>query len=429
MRRTGGDETMKVFHALRRCMLGAALLSTSVVAFALEADEMPADGLKGMSVKSDASLRSRGFRSRIGQGHANSGTQIFDTLLNWNGHFRANGVDQNGASQVIWYYNMVGNRPELGGTTWINAPIVPVTVDLRNADGTPRFVNGQRLISSPAPYVQPVLDSPVFTNATYTSSSVPTQITDAVMRAEFQHSAKNDWHTLLQPTVKTGRTMILFKGTYSFSLNADGTCCRYILVDENAFLNALFPAFPGDTSTVIGQAQANGDITTQDLSTFLFPNTFLYEGTTSNCCVLGFHSFDFEPVGIGQAFVMDYASWISPNLFQGGFQDVTALSHEIAETFNDPLVAADGVHNITPWWLSPNGNCQDNLEVGDVIEGLANGVYPITMPNDFTYHPQNEALLQWFAFESPSSALGGAYSYPNTSTLTALSAPQGVNCQ
>lgn len=107
---------------------------------------------------------------------------------------------------------------------------------------------------------------------------------------------------------------------------------------------------------------------------------------------------------------------------------MTALSHEIAETFNDPFVASDGIHNITPWWLSPNGNCQDNLEVGDVIEGLPQDVFPITM-NGMTYHPQNEALLQWFAFESPSSAIGGAYSYPNPGTLIALSAPQKLGCQ
>ena len=86
------------------------------------------------------------------------------------------------------------------------------------------------------------------------------------------------------------------------------------------------------------------------------------------------------------------------------------------------------MHNITPWWLSPNGNCQNNLEDGDVIEGLPNATFPMTM-NGFTYHPQNEALLQWFEFESPSSALGGAYSYPNANTLTQLSAPQNVNCQ
>src|SRR2546430_4929488 len=31
-------------------------------------------------------------------------------------------------------------------------------------------------------------------------------------------------------------------------------------------------------------------------------------------------------------FVVNYSSWISPGLFGGGFSDVTALSHEIAET-------------------------------------------------------------------------------------------------
>lgn len=46
-----------------------------------------------------------------------------------------------------------------------------------------------------------------------------------------------------------------------------------------------------------------------------------------------------------------------------------------------------------------------------------------------TYHPQNEALLQWFEFMSPSNALGRAYSYPNASTLTSLSAPQKAGCQ
>jgi hypothetical protein len=86
------------------------------------------------------------------------------------------------------------------------------------------------------------------------------------------------------------------------------------------------------------------------------------------------------------------------------------------------------VHNVTPWWLAPNGLCQDNLETGDVIEGLPDGVFPITL-NGFTYHPQNEALLPWFEFESPSSAIDGAYSYPNELTLTSLSAPQNPFCQ
>ena len=355
--------------------------------------------------------------------------------MNFNKHFQASGVDAFGNPQVIWYYNMVGNPPELGGTTSINAPVVPVTLDLRNYDGSPRFVGGQPLISSPASFVTPTLNSPVFSTSSFTSSGVPTQITDAVSRAEFIKSAKPDWHTILAPSVKTGRTMVLIRGTYRFSLNADGTCCRFVLVDINTFINALFPATPTDTTTVIGAAENAGDITTKDLSTFLFPNTYLYfNGDPSQCCVLGFHSYDFEPGDASDNFasekryVVNYSSWISPGIFGGGFQDVTALSHEVNETFNDPFVASDFTHNITPWWLAPNGNCQDDLETGDVIEGLPNGVYPLTM-NGFPYHPQNEALLQWFEFKSPSDAIDGAYSYPNESTLTALSAPQNFVCQ
>jgi len=107
---------------------------------------------------------------------------------------------------------------------------------------------------------------------------------------------------------------------------------------------------------------------------------------------------------------------------------VTARSHELSETFNDPLVASDNVHNVTPWWLSPNGNCQNNLEDGDVIEGLPNSTYPTTM-HIYTYHPQNEALLQWFEFKQQSNAIDHAYRYPDTTTLTSLSPMQNPGCQ
>ena len=63
-----------------------------------------------------------------------------------------------------------------------------------------------------------------------------------------------------------------------------------------------------------------------------------------------------------------------------------ALSHEMSETFNDPFV-----NNATPWWLSPSGQCQNNLEDGDVIEGLPNPTFPVKL-NGVTWHPQTEAL-------------------------------------
>jgi hypothetical protein len=362
-----------------------------------------------------------------GQGHARQGIFGIDSLPNFNGHYFADGYDSSGNPNNHWYYNTVGNPPNMHGTTTINAPIVPVTLDLRNADGTPRFVNGQALVSSPASFIQPTIDSPVFQNSSFADSSTPTQVTDAIQRAEYYPKAKDDWHTLLSPTVKTPRTVQLLRGTYFFALNGDGSCCLFVLVDIGTFENALF-------NTIV-DAINSGDVTTQDMATFLFPNTYLYfNGDPSECCVLGFHTYVFDSANpkVEQRWVLNYSSWISPGLFGGGFQDVTALSHEIAETFNDPFVASDGVHDITPWWLAPNGNCQNALETGDVIEGLPNSVYPITLNTSsgpFTYHPQNEALLQWFEFESPSSAFGGAYSFPDMTTLTSLSAPQKAGCQ
>jgi hypothetical protein len=166
----------------------------------------------------------------------------------------------------------------------------------------------------------------------------------------------------------------------------------------------------------------------------LFPNTYLYlKHNPNNCCVLGFHTYDYEPGDATNGFrekrfVLNYSSWISPGLFAPGFEDVTALSHEITESLNDPFVGSDGVHGITPWWLSQNGNCQDDFEVGDVIEGLPDSTTVIKSLGR-AYHPQNLALLQWFAFQSPSTAIGGAYSYPNQSVLTSLSQPQTVNCK
>ncbi len=149
-----------------------------------------------------------------------------------------------------------------------------------------------------------------------------------------------------------------------------------MLADIDVFSNRLFPATVKDDSTPIGAAEHAGDISTKSIATFFFPNTFLYLNRNPNhCCVLGFHTYDYEPGDASNGFrekryVLNYSSWISPGLFSPGFEDVTALSHEVTESLNDPFVGSDGIHGITPWWLSQNGNCQNDLEVGDAIEGL-----------------------------------------------------------
>jgi hypothetical protein len=355
-------------------------------------------------------------------------THGIDSLPSFSGHFQAIGMDDSGKKRRVWKYSIAGRSPQEGGTTVIDAPIVPVSLDLLNYDG-----NGHTLHYSVVPFILPTIYSPIFQSWNYSSSDVPTQLIDAELRAEFYNTMKPNWHTLLNPSVKTVRTMSVPAGSYYYQLKRDGRCCEYVLVDSKVFGTLLFPPIPGDTTTPVGAAENSKEITTKDISTFLFPNTYLYDGDPGNCCVLGYHTYDYEPGDASNGYaekryVLNFSSWISPGLFGDGVEDITATSHELAESFNDPFVVSDKVHNLTPWWVSPNGNCQDDLEVGDAVEGLPLDVYPITM-NGRTYHPQNVALLQWFAFESPSSALGGAYSYPNPSTLTTLSLPQGANCK
>jgi hypothetical protein len=361
-------------------------------------------------------------------------TTGIDSVRTFAGEFQAPGFDPMGKPRQRWLFTVAGGRPELGGTTSFNAPIVPVSLDLLDYGGGVRVVDGHPLRYSVRPFVSGVVNSPVFQNAEYTSSDAPTQFADAVQRAEFYNRMQADWHTRLKPSVKAERMLSIPRGAYYFALSPDGSCCAFVLVDISVFSKLLFPATANDVTSPVGAAEHAGDITTADISTFLFPNTYLYlNGNPNHCCVLGFHTYDSEPGDSGNQFhekryVLNFSSWISPGLFAPGFEDITALSHEITESVNDPFVGSDGVHGITPWWLSQNGNCQDDLEVGDAIEGLSDATIAIRT-NGRTYHPQNEALLPWFAFQSPSSALGGAYSYPNQNVLTALSPPEAANCQ
>lgn len=375
-------------------------------------------------------------------GHrSNGGVLGIDSVPNWSSSFYFPGQDSYGNAQYTWQYTMLGNSPFArnddsgddsefhGATTTVGAPVIPVSLDLRNADGSVRLVNGHRLYSDATKYLVPVLKSPIFTKYPYDSSDVATQYADAVQRAEFFHTSSDDWHTLLNPRAATPRTLVLKRGSYLYSLNTDGTCCAFVLINENAFVAALFPATPGDTTTPVGAAENSGDIRTKDLSSFVFPNTFLYSNNDPNqCCILGFHTYDVEPGSNANGnrekrFVLNYSSWITPGFFSDPtVADVATLSHEVSESFNDPFV-----NNATPWWLSPNGNCQNNLEDGDVVEGLPNAEFTISSQQG-TYHVQNEALLQWFAGVTPSKAIHKAYSYPDPMVLPAASISMKAGC-
>jgi len=357
---------------------------------------------------------------------ASSGVPAVDTIVNWSGSFTAPGFDRQGNPQSVWPFTMVGNSPESGHPSFINAPLIPVILDLLLADGT------IFLSFDGSSFVQPLAQSPEFEPFLYTSGV--SQFNDAMFRSEFASRMKDQgWHTLLRPDPKGAHHMpvpfLTPNGTRAWFIFVDVSGTPVLAaVDFDVFVNLLFPStVPVDNTTLIGAAELAGEMTTQDLTNFVFHDVVLFEGgNVQNCCVIGFHSVDFEPGDPSNGnrdrlFVFDWASFLDPGLFRFGFEDITPHSHEIAETFHDPLV-----NNATPWWESVDsftgrGLCQNNLETGDVIEVKTSvPVYQVTM-NGFVYHPQVEAQFSWFAFESPSTASNGSYSFPDPTTLTALS--------
>ncbi len=48
--------------------------------------------------------------------------------------------------------------------------------------------------------------------------------------------------------------------------------------------------------------------------------------------------------------------------------------------------------------------------------------------NGYTYHPQNEALLQWFESKSHSDAINGAFSYPDETVSPTANVSQTAGC-
>jgi hypothetical protein len=317
-------------------------------------------------------------------------------------------------------YTMVGNDPSLGHRTTIPTKLVAVSLQLLNADGTVFDT------VDAGEFVQPALNSPDFQKFKYEKSGEPAQFSDAIQRAEFFNHMDGNWHTELSPSLVDSITItvpkfvnVRFRGqivqaiNYQSGLAPDGH--RFVLM-FNLFFNQQL-------GIIVNNEIDAGNFTTDSFNLPLLPNTFLFSFNPNNpkargsCCVLGFHTYFTDGAVPESRWITQFASWISPGIFGGGFEDVTAISHEIAETFNDPFV-----NNATPVWQFPGepGVCQGNLETGDPVEVLANATFPVTLKTkdvSFTYHPQTEALLQWFAQTVPSDAIHGAYSYPD---LTAL---------
>jgi hypothetical protein len=392
------------------------------------ADMGPSTGNSATSATQSSARRSDGDdRDNDGRRANRSTIDGVDSLATFSGAF----VNQAGPSLGRFFpFTMMGNHPLAGGTTVIPAKITTVSLRLLNPDGS---LN----VNVPFTFSDLIEDSPNFEESNYRSGR-HIQFADAVQRAEFFNTMGEDWHTVLSPRFVNNVTFTIPRfvnvqfadgsvrpvQAYRLGTAADGN--HFVLLLDLLF-NFLF------SNQVVSDINA-GNFTTNALNNLLLPNTFLFSinnrGQLASCCTIGFHTFFRIPNAVPQPrWVTQFASWISPGIFGGGVQDVTALSHETSESFNDPFV-----NNTTALWQFPGFPptakvCQANLETGDPVEVLNPSSVDITLRERhevFTYHPQTEALLQWFEMGTTSNAIDGAFSFPNEASLphSALPCPQ-----
>lgn len=350
------------------------------------------------------------------------GGNIFglDTVPTFFGAFATRGT--------VYPYAIMGNHPLRGGRTVIPTKITTVSLRLLNEDGS------LNVFMPYQPFEDLTLDSPNFAVTNYTSGR-HIQFGDAVQRAEFFNDMEDDWHTILAPKIVDRITLsVPYVVKVNFQDGSSKLVRAYYLshapdgTPTVLMLDLLFVVL--NNNAVVSEILAN-KFTTNSLNTAVYPNTYLFsidnQGQPSDCCVLGFHTYYSDAgVTLQSRWIFEFASWMSPDVFSGGFADITPLSHEISESLNDPFV-----NNRTPVWQFPNVPpdaliCQDNLETGDPIEFLDNATVPISIRGRhgvFTYHPQTEALIPWFTQGATSDAIGGAFSYPDTTALTHSALP------
>ncbi len=317
------------------------------------------------------------------------------SVPNWSSSFTFQGQ--------VFPYTMVGRNPRRGDSTEVDTSLIALSFFFDE------FVDssGNNIVFDVTPDVPNVVNSPDFLDAPYGTGF--TQFGDAIQRAEFFHVMERDWHTRVErPRMLTPVQIEVPVGAaHVFQSRRTGTL--FALMDINFFISQL--------NTII-QLE---NIKVTELSLMVSPNTLLFEnGDMTQCCVLGFHTA-FETKAVGNTHFVQtlaWASWLDPGIFRDPeVADVLPFSHEVSEWLNDPFI-----NNATPAWQFPDGSgaCQANLETGDPVEVLPHESIPVTL-HGFVYHPQTEALLQWFSRETPSSAIDGAYSYPDEAALPTAS--------
>lgn len=349
-----------------------------------------------LAAASAAHARSYPLVQNIGPRYTTSGgaapLSTTKTVPHWSGSF----VD--GLNGQTYGFNMVGANPSSGSPTAVSSEIIPINFTFA-ADGGQGFGGDQV-----AALTQ---QSPIFT-PTGMPSGENAQYLDAVMRSEFNKIGSGYHVTLSNRATLPTQTISVPRNQGAIYQTASGTTLGLV----------NYKWFAGELQSIL----ASSGVSPTTLPIVLSNDVYLYEGSLSNCCIIGFHGAAHVPGnggggihGNGNQPVQTYAwaSWIpSPDIFGPGLTDVAALSHEVSEWGHDPFID----NYVNPWSVpgEPQYGCTNALETGDPLVGVdfPAGVNPDTSTGP-SWHLQDEAFLWWFE-RQPSQAANAAYSYLGT---------------
>ncbi len=271
----------------------------------------------------------------------------------------------------------IGTNPASGGSTTVPIYIIPIKMVYGTTSFSPlaKLSNGNTVIQNIV--ASPIFQSSVDFNQGGTDVG-STQFTDAFQKVNVWNlgGKASSYHVLLgNPVIEPLQTLTVPK--------ADGLVTTAF---NTKVIEASINWFDPKIQALITKLK----IPANALPIFVTTQTYLLENAKSGCCIGGYHSYTGT-----QAY--SHFTYIQT---AGAFsQDVSALSHELAEWMDDPTT-----DNNSPCGI---------YEVGDPLETTANyGDYAYTA-GGFTYHLQDEATPVYFG-ASASTTLNGYTTFEGT---------------
>jgi uncharacterized repeat protein (TIGR03803 family) len=282
------------------------------------------------------------------------------SLTQWTDTYAVNGANYTAI--------MVGNNVTSNSTTTVIAEIIPIVMVYNTNNGKVTFNPETDVTPNGDTVIEDIKESPLFDGKLHWKEGKfdvgQTQYVDAFQRANFWSTVSNNqnYHVVVQwkPLSKKQITVDPSQGGIINNPFGPGQVGTMDMSAFDAHVQCLMQIYPQINPSVV--------------PIFVTDNVYLTQG---NLYFGGYHSATAGAPN-GQTYI--HATYITePNVFA---QDVSALSHEIAEWMDDPFVG--------------NSAACGRVEVGDPLENDPNWGDFVRQLGPRTYHLQNLAFLPYF---------------------------------